>query len=143
MSNGLRIHATVCMIALSCLALIGCSMPKATNKALAPSANVFVADIAAYNAAVVDEPTKAQVTTQLTQFTAGINEGNADAVSVVWFGVGNLRNFYTAQLAADARRQEAGGESWYIIKSNSVNAFDYVLTVGQEQAAKSAASTGR
>jgi hypothetical protein len=138
MTTGLRVHAFVSMLVISCLALVGCSMPKATNKALAPSANIFAADIAAYNANVADPATKSQVDTQLSQFTASVNEGNPEAVATVWFGVGNLRNFYVTQLSADPRRQDAGGESWYIIKSNSVDAFDYVLTVGREQTAKAA-----
>lgn len=138
MHTGLKIHAFVSMLIISCLALVGCSMPKATNKALAPSANIFAADIAAYNANVADPATKSQVDTQLAQFTTGVNEGNSESVATVWYGVGNLRNFYVTQLESDPRRRDAGGESWYVIKVNSVNAFDYVLTVGREQAAKAA-----
>lgn len=114
--------------------LTGCtSQPVAYTSAATPLSDNLMADFDRYVAAEPDATSKSEGMALSGTFRTAIVSGNAKTAASKWFGTGNIRSRLLDYWSADPKFQSPGGVELMQIKVHNVEAFDYILTVGDTQ----------
>lgn len=114
--------------------LTGCtSQPVAYTSAATPLSDNLMSDFDRYVVADTDTTAKAEGTSLSSAFRTAIVSGNARTAAAKWFGSGNIRSRLLEYWSADPKFQSPGGVELMQIKVHNVEAFDYILTVGESQ----------
>lgn len=112
----------------------GCqSQPVAYTNTATPLSDNLLNDFDKYTATETDETIKGENTAMSAGFRTAIIKGDAKVAASKWFGSDNIRSRLLAYWSADPKFESPGGVELMQIKVHNVEAFDYILTVGESQ----------
>lgn len=114
--------------------IVGCqSQPVAYTNTATPLSVNLIGDFDAYTVAEKDDTVRVENTELSTAFQTAIAHGDAKVAASKWFGTGNIRGRLFTYWNADPKFLTPGGVELLQIKIHNAEAFDYILTVGNEQ----------
>lgn len=136
--------AVLSIVAAMPAVLGGCqSQPVAYTNTATPLSDDLMKDFDRYTTNEADATIKSENVALSTAFRAAILKGDARTAASKWFGSGNIRSRLLDYWSVDPKFDSPGGVELMQIKVHNVEAFDYILTVGNEQQSGTAAPPGR